>query len=86
MKTYKILILPKAEKQLAQLPRKEADKIAQKINALATIPTPQGSKKLVGYDGLYRVRQGDYRIIYEIKDHQLIITVIKIGHRKDVYE
>ena len=83
---YKIVILEKAEEQLSRLPRNEADRIAQKINHLKDNPQPKGSKKLIGYEKVYRIRQGSYRIIYMIENKVLTITVIKIGHRKDIYK
>ncbi len=83
---YKIVILEKAEEQLSHLPRKEADRIAQKINHLKSNPQPVGSKKLMGYKKAYRIRQGNYRIIYIIENKVLTITVIKIGNRKDIYK
>ena len=82
--TYKIFIRRKAQKQLAKLPANDYKKVKQTILNLAYEPRPAGSLKLKGRDG-WRVRQGNYRIIYEIKDNELIITVIDIGHRKDIY-
>jgi mRNA interferase RelE/StbE len=55
------------------------------IDALRLEPRPHGSKKLVGEDNLYRIRTGDYRIIYQVRDKQLIILVIAIGNRRDIY-
>ena len=55
---YKIVILEKAEEQLSRLPRNEADRIAQKINHLKNHPQPKGSKRLLGYEKVYRIRQG----------------------------
>jgi mRNA interferase RelE/StbE len=59
--------------------------IIEKIQALASHPRPAGYAKLHGADDLYRVRQGDYRIIYQILDKALVVIVVKIGHRKEVY-
>ena len=81
---YKILIKPSAVKELNKVPQKELQKITQKINALATNPRPAGCEKLAA-ENAYRLRQGNYRIIYLIEDDKLIIVVIKVGHRKDVY-
>ncbi len=83
---YKIIILEKAEEQLSHLPSKEADQIAKKINRLSDNPQLIGSKKLIGYGKVYRIRQGNYRIIYMIENKVLTITVIKIGHRKNIYK
>ncbi|MGB3642300.1 MAG: type II toxin-antitoxin system RelE/ParE family toxin [Rivularia sp. (in: cyanobacteria)] len=61
-------------------------KIIEKLEGLAEEPRPAGVRKLQGEDNLYRVRSGDYRIIYEIQDDILLILVAKIGHRRDVYK
>lgn len=82
--TYKISILRKAQKQLAKIPANDYKKIKQSILGLARDPRPTGAKKLKGRQG-WRIRQGDYRIIYEIQNDQLIIIVLDIGHRKDIY-
>lgn len=82
--TYKLSIRRKAQKQLAKLPPIDYKKVKQAILDLAQNPRPPGSKKLKGRDG-WRIRQGDYRIIYEIQDNQMIVIVLDIGHRKDIY-
>jgi mRNA interferase RelE/StbE len=82
--SYKVLIKPSAAKELEHLPAKTRQKIARKIQALAGDPRPHGSEKLSSED-LYRIRQGDYRILYGIQDRALSIVVIRIGHRRDVY-
>jgi mRNA interferase RelE/StbE len=83
---YELLIKPSAGKELAKLGTKaDRTRIVSAIQSLADEPRPQGVEKLSGADALYRVRVGDYRIIYEIRDDQLVVTVIKVGHRRDVY-
>jgi len=82
--TFKISILRRAQKQLAKIPANDYKKIKQAILDLAQDPRPTGAKKLKGRQG-WRIRQGDYRIIYEIQNDQLIIIVLDIGHRKDIY-
>lgn len=82
---YKVLITRTAEKQLKKLPKKIQLKIAAVIFSLEIDPQPYGTKKLTGYDSCYRIRVGNYRIIYEIDGKQVIITVLKVGHRKDIY-
>ena len=84
MASYKVLIKPSAAKELENLPAKPRQKIARKIQALAGDPRPQGSERLSG-EVVYRIRQGDYRILYGIQDRALSIVVIRIGHRRDVY-
>jgi mRNA interferase RelE/StbE len=82
---YKVLIKPSAVKELESIPRKkDRQRIVERISALADDPRPQGSQKLSGKDR-YRLRQGSFRIIYAIEDDALVIYVVKIGHRKDVY-
>ena len=85
MPDYTILLTSKAQKQLDKLSDKIAEPIINTISALEKNPRPSGCKKLKGRDG-YRVRSGNYRIIYDIIDKQLIIDIITIAHRKDVYE
>ena len=59
--------------------------IGARIDALRSEPRPDGSQKLKGMDGLYRIRSGDYRIVYVIRDDRLLVLVVRIGDRKDVY-
>lgn len=86
MAKYKIEISASAEKSLKKVPKKEILKIIEAIQILAISPFPEGCRKLRGEEAVYRVRQGNYRIIYEIIDEKLIVLVLKIGHRKDVYK
>ena len=82
---YTVLILPSAHKQLSKLPGAVATRIEDKLSELEHDPRPSGCKKLRGRDA-WRIRIGDYRAIYEIDDGRLIVTVITIGHRREVYE
>ena len=85
MGKYKVLIKPSAVKELEIIPRKkDRQRIVERISALVDDPRPHGSQKLSGNDR-FRLRQGSYRIIYSIEDDALVVYVIKIGHRKDVY-
>lgn len=83
--TYKISILRKTQKQLAKIPASDYKKVKQAILDLAQDPRPPGSKKLKGRPG-WRIRQGDFRVIYEIQDDQLIIIVLEVGNRRDIYK
>lgn len=83
---YKISILPSALKSLKNIDQKFAKKIRERIWALADNPRHNGSLKLSGEINSYRTRVGKYRIIYEIYDEQVLIMVINIDHRKDVYK
>lgn len=84
MASYKLQIKPSAVKELGALPPKDRRRIVAKIRSLSAEPRPSGSEKLSGHE-LYRVRQGNYRILYAIADADLVLVVVKIGHRSDVY-
>jgi mRNA interferase RelE/StbE len=85
MTKYTILLSKKAQKQLDKLSDNIVEPILLAISQLENNPRPNGCKKLKGRDG-YRIRTGDYRIIYNIFDNELIIDVINLGHRKSIYE
>lgn len=86
MQTYQIKILPTAQRELAALPPAIRKRIGKKIGSLEENPRPPGVKMLKGKRGdFYRLRVGDYRILYEIKSGTLLVVVIKIGHRREVY-
>lgn len=86
MAQYSVEIRTSAIKELeAVVPKKERQRIARKISALAREPRPRGCEKLSGQGDWYRVRQGRYRIVYAIDDARLLVDVVKIGHRKEVY-
>lgn len=82
---YKIQYRRSVEKQLRKLSPSVRKQVFKRINILATNPRPDGVTKLQGGDSAYRIRLGDYRIIYQIIDDKLIVEVIRIGHRSDVY-
>jgi len=86
MASYNLFFKPSAEKELRQIPEPFLSKIFSKITALAETPRPFGVKLMKGEERFYRLRQGDYRIIYEIDDQARTATVLKIGHRREVYE
>lgn len=83
--TYSILLSPPAERQLKALTEPVQKRIVKRLRMLKENPRPQGVKKLAGEEDLYRIREGDYRIIYTIQDKQLIVLVVKIGDRKEIY-
>jgi mRNA interferase RelE/StbE len=84
---YKVIVLRSAEKDLSRLPSHVVKRIFPALENLAINPRPAGSKKLVGQDeNLWRLRIGDYRIIYLIEDKVRIVEIRKAGHRKDIYE
>jgi mRNA interferase RelE/StbE len=82
---YQAEILPDALKALVKIPRPDQRRIRTRIDELAEHPRPHGSKKLEGLDGLHRICVGDYRVLYVIKDNALIVLVVRIGNRRDVY-
>ena len=85
MKRLEIRVSATAERQLGAVPRTDQDRLIEAIRALATDPRPRGCRKLQGHDDTFRIRVGVYRIIYAVQDRQLLIIVLKIGHRRDVY-
>ncbi|MDY0292504.1 MAG: type II toxin-antitoxin system RelE/ParE family toxin [Desulfuromonadaceae bacterium] len=85
MANYKLVFKKSVSKDLRSIPNAEVARILQRMQALQEDPRPVGSEKLSGQER-YRVRQGVYRIIYEIADELLIVTVVKVGHRKHVYK
>ena len=84
--SYRIELSPAAVRQLRKLDRVAQRRVQAAIELLATEPRPGGAKKLVGGDGEWRVRTGDYRIVYEIRDGVLLILVVAVGHRRDIYQ
>ena len=83
---YKVRISQKAEKDFVKIPKGEVIKIVEKIESLAKNPFPQGSKKIkVSEEDLYRIRQGNYRVLYVVASEIKIVEVRRIGHRKDIY-
>ena len=84
MAAYSVLITKSAAKELGAVPKKDRHRIVEKIRGLADDPRLFGAEKLSGEDK-YRIRHGNFRILYEILDRELIVTVIRIGNRRDVY-
>jgi len=84
--SYRIQVAPAAVRQLRKLDRVAQRRVHAAIELLAGEPRPSGAKKLVGADSEWRVRTGDYRIVYEIHDSVLLILVVAVGHRRDIYD
>ena len=84
MASYRLLIKPSAGKEIEALPKQDRRRIVAKITSLSDDPRPPGCEKLSGHDQ-YRMRQGNYRILYEIHDLDLVVLIVKVGHRCDVY-
>ena len=81
---YTVLILPRAQKELAQVPTQSYERVRDAIRALAEDQRPHGCLKLTAREG-WRVRVGDYRVVYEVDDQQRTVTVLHVGHRREVY-
>jgi mRNA interferase RelE/StbE len=82
---YRLLIKPSAVKDIEAIPlKRDRQRVVERISKLAEDPRPSGSEKISGQEK-YRVRQGRYRILYTIEDQDLLVQVVKVGHRKDVY-
>jgi mRNA interferase RelE/StbE len=84
--SYSHSIKPSAAKELKEISGKATlTRLIEMIKTLATQPRPSGSEKLAGRPNLYRVRQGNYRVIYSVDDETRVVDVVKVGHRRDVY-
>lgn len=83
--TYRIEFTRAAAKQVRKLPRQIRDRILTAVAGLAAEPRSQGAKKLVGEDPAWRIRIGNDRVIYDVLDEELIVTVVRAGHRREVY-
>lgn len=84
--TYRVQVAPAAVRQLRKLDGVALRRVQAAIELLAEEPRPSGAKKLVGGDGEWRVRTGDFRIVYEINDGVLLVLVVAVGHRREVYQ
>jgi mRNA interferase RelE/StbE len=82
--TYTLRILPRAEKELSALDSKPYESVKKKIYGLRDVPRPPGCRKLADSPG-WRIRVGDYRVVYEIDDAARTVTVLRVGHRKEIY-
>jgi mRNA interferase RelE/StbE len=85
MASYEIEIGRTAEKQLKNLSERDQLRVVRAILALVEEPYPRGTRKLSGYDDVFRIRVGRFRVLYSVAENRLVILILKIGHRKDVY-
>ncbi len=85
MSRYSVVVARRAIRSIARLSRKDQQRIRAAIDLLAEEPRPPGCVALAGEESVYRVRVGDYRILYEVIDARLVIQVVRVGHRRDVY-
>jgi len=82
--SYSLVVKKSAERELRDIPKADLRRIMNRLRGLIQNPRPSGCEKLSGHDR-YRVRQGDYRVVYAIDDDQQLVTIVKIGHRREVY-
>ncbi len=82
---YRVEVKKSAVKEIAALPKRDQRRVVRAIDALSDEPRPEGVRKLTGAEDAYRIRVGDYRIIYQIVDEVLTVLVIRVAHRKDAY-
>lgn len=82
---YELQFKPSAARQFKKLDREMQKRIARRLDALVTEPLPPDAKKLQAELDLYRIRVGDYRLIYQLRNKQLLILVVAVGHRRDIY-
>ncbi len=82
---YRIEFAPKAQRQFRDLEKSLQVRLGRRIESLGENPRPQGIKKLAGEEDLYRLRVGDYRILYQIQEKRLIVLVVGVGHRSQIY-
>ncbi|MDE2904588.1 MAG: type II toxin-antitoxin system RelE/ParE family toxin [Acidobacteriota bacterium] len=85
MARYRIRVSRTAERQIKKLPLDARARVARSVQGLAIDPFPGGCRKLTGYDDVFRVRAGPYRILYSVNTGVLIVIVLKVGHRRNVY-
>ncbi len=84
MAEYKVYFRESVEKDFRAIPKKDVKKILRRIESLAVEPRPLGVEKLTGQER-YRIRQGQYRIVYSVQDKEFTVWIVKVGHRKDIY-
>jgi mRNA interferase RelE/StbE len=83
---YRIEVTPRALKDLKALPKRERQRVAEQIDALKADPRPTGCRKLKGREDFYRIRVGSYRVVYQIENEILLILIVRVGDRKEIYE
>jgi mRNA interferase RelE/StbE len=81
---YSLVVKKSAERELRVIPKTDLRRITERLRALRSNPRPPGCEKLSGHDH-YRIRQGDYRMVYAVDDDAHVVTLVKVGHRREVY-
>lgn len=84
--SYRVEFTTAAARQVKKLPRPARDRLLTAIEGLQDDPRPHGAKKLVGEQTAWRIRVGDYRVTYDVLDAELVVTVVRAGHRRDVHD
>ncbi len=82
---YQILFAPRALRDLEALSVRDRERVAKRIDRLSKDPRPAGVRKLEGADDIYRLRVGDYRVLYIVEDRVITVSIIRVGHRRDIY-
>ena len=85
MASYRIEVSATAERQLRRLARKPRSRIIEAIRALARDPHPRGCRRLRGFEDVFRIRVGRYRVLYSVEKKEILVIILKAGHRRDVY-
>lgn len=85
MASYELIWKPSAEKELRKLPREVIARLVELAESLVANPFPPGARKLAGSNHAYRIHSGDYRLLYEVHGGRLVVQIIRVGHRRDVY-
>ncbi|WP_188042902.1 type II toxin-antitoxin system RelE family toxin [Changpingibacter yushuensis] len=83
--TYAISYVPSAARAMRKLDRVTARRVADAISELASEPRPPGFLQMKGGDGELRIRVGDYRVVYDVRDEELVVLVLRLGHRREIY-
>lgn len=86
MRPFQVIVTKSAQKELERLPAAATSRIREAIDGLSQNPKPPGVKKLKGEVNTYRIRLGDYRVVYEVHNKEVLVLVIRIRHRKDAYQ
>lgn len=86
MASYSVELTRTAEKQLRRIAKRDRNRLVEAIRSLADRPRPHGARKLQGYNDVYRIRVGQCRVVYEVFDDRVVVIVLKVGHRKDIYK
>ena len=84
MASYSVELTRTAEKQLRRIAKRDRNRVVEAIRGLAERPRPRGVRALEGYDDVYRIRVGQYRVVYEVLEDRVLVIVLKVGQRKDI--